>query len=378
MIRAASAVPAAGLGRRAFLRGLAGTVAGAGLAGTLPAVARAVTYGPPPGLVRLSANENPYGPSPKALEAIAAASREGAYYAGAVEDELRAMLAEANGVGEDSVVITTGSAEALCAATVAGARQGPVVAPQLTFSAHLRYAERLGAEIVRVPLTDAMDTDLDAMLAATGPGTGLVYLCNPNNPTGVAIDPAALRRFTRAASEHAPVLIDEAYNELMDDPAQASMVDLVRAGHPVVVTRTFSKLFGLAGLRVGYAIAPPELAATIGRHAMSWPNVAGLAAAIASYRDADFIAFSKARIAEGRRMIADTFERHGVPVLPSQANFVYADIGRDADAFQAAMRAKGVQIRGIYAPYDTWSRVSTGRLEDLETFARVFGEVYAG
>ena len=365
------------LSRRTFLSGIAaGTTLAAGSA-VLPLPVRAA-FGPPAGMIKLSSNENPYGPSPKALEAMAEAARKGAYYAGAPYRELTARIAAANGLEPENVVITSGSSSVLQATGRAYSKQGALLLPELTFDGPLRYSERLGAELRRIPLAADMDTDLDAMAAAVDDDVAMVYVCNPNNPTGIAIDPDRLRAFCRKVAPQAPVLIDEAYNELTDVPAAASMVDLVRAGENVVVTRTFSKIFGLAGLRIGYALAPAEHAETIRRHSMSQSNVAGLAAALASYEDEAFLEFSKAKVVEGREMVMDTFRRHEVPFLPSQTNFVYGDIGRDADVFQAALRERGIMIRGIYRDYTNWSRVSMGRIEDLEVFDRVFHEVYSG
>ena len=363
--------------RRTLIRGAAHAAAFGAATTLLPMPVRAA-FGPPPGIIKLSSNENPYGPSPKALSAIAEAAAKGAYYAGAPYRELTARIAEKNGLAPENVVITSGSSSVLQATGRALSKEGAVVLPELTFDGPLRYSERLGAELRRIPLAPDMDTDLDAMAAAVSDDVSLVYVCNPNNPTGIAIEPGRLRAFCRAVAPRATVLLDEAYNELTDAPDDASMADLVRAGENVIVTRTFSKIFGLAGLRIGYALAPEALAATIRSHAMSQSNVAGLAAALASYEDTPFLEFSKARVVEGRRMVMETFAEHEVPFLPSQTNFVYADIGRDADAFQAAMRARGILIRGVYGDFTTWSRVSMGRLEDLETFARVFHELYAG
>ncbi|MEE4301050.1 MAG: histidinol-phosphate transaminase [Pseudomonadales bacterium] len=365
------------LSRRNLLAGLA---AGTGLAASsalLPLPVHAA-FGPPAGMIKLSSNENPYGPSPKALKAIAEAAGKGAYYAGAPYRELTARIAAANGLDPENVVITSGSSSVLQATGRAYSKQGALLLPELTFDGPLRYSERLGAELRRVPLAADMDTNLDAMAAAVDDDVAMVYVCNPNNPTGIAIDPAKLRAFCRKVAPQTPVLIDEAYNELTDLPEEASMVDLVRAGENVVVTRTFSKIFGLAGLRIGYALAPAEHAEMIRRHTMSQSNVAGLAAALASYEDEAFLEFSKAKVVEGRQLVMDVFDRHEVPYLPSQTNFVYGDIGRDADVFQQLMRERNVMIRGIYRDYTTWSRVSMGRIEDLEVFARVFHEVYTG
>ena len=154
------------------------------------------------------------------------------------------------------------------------------------------------------------------------------------------------------------------------------MVDLVREGENVIVMRTFSKIFGMAGMRVGYGMARPDLASTIAGHVMAWPNVVGLAAALASYTDDGFIKFSRAKIHEGRKIVNDTFRENGIEPLPSQANFVYADIGRNATEFQRQMAARNVLIRGSYDNYPNYTRVSMGKLEDIEVFQQVFTEVF--
>jgi histidinol-phosphate aminotransferase len=286
------------------------------------------------------------------------------------------MIAERHGLTADHVVLTSGSMECLFAAAAAFTKYGRIVAPGLTFGPHLTVAERMGGEVLRVPLTGEMDQDLERMAAVTDSMTSLVYVCNPNNPTGLTVEGGRMRAFCEAVSARATVMVDEAYNELTDNPDATSMVDLVRRGENVIITRTFSKLYGLAGLRVGYALAPPHLAEMLKRHAMTSPSVVGAAAALASYNDEAFLAYSKSKIVEGRQMVEALFDRLEIPHVPSQTNFVYADIGRDADAFQAKMRAENVLIRGVYEPYKTWSRVSMGKLEDLERFVQTFERVY--
>jgi histidinol-phosphate aminotransferase len=257
-------------------------------------------------------------------------------------------------------------------------KRGKVISPALTYSDHLNYAEKLGVEVLRVPLRQDMAIDLEAMARAVDDSVSLVYLCNPNNPTGMAIEGDELRSFCREVSRKAPVMIDEAYNELTDKPDGSSMVDLVRGGENILVTRTFSKIFGMAGLRVGYGMGHPDIVSVTKDHVMAWPNGVGLYAAYHSYLDEDFIAFSREKILRGREMVTATFRRHGIEPLPSQASFVYANIERNADAFKTEMAARNVRIRGIYEGYDTYSRVSMGKLEDLEVFDSVFSEVFVG
>ena len=357
-------------------RALQGILAGAaGLALPAPSFGQIEI---PPGQIRLVFNENPYGPSPKALAEVAKILPLTAYYPGDIEDQLIELFMERFRLDREQLFLASGSNEGLQAAMLAFGKQGKVLSPSLTYSDHLLYAENLGVEVKRIPLRDDMAIDLEAMARAVDDSVSLVYLCNPNNPTGMAIDGDELRAFCREVSAKVPIMIDEAYNELTDKPDYTSMVDLVRGGANMLITRTFSKIFGMAGMRVGYGMGHPDIVKVVGDYVMAWPNGVGLYAAYHSYLDEDFIVFSRAKILQGREMVNATFRRHGITPLPSQTNFVYADIGRNADAFAAEMAEKNVIIRGIYEGFDTYSRVSMGRIEELEVFDRVFSEVYAG
>lgn len=334
--------------------------------------------GPPAGKIALRFNENPYGPSAGALKAAEEAAALGAYYAVGIQSELLETIARRHGLELDNMVLSSGSNEALQAAFVAWGKKGRIIIPGLSYTDHLAYARRMGVELVSLPLRQDMSIDLEGMAATVDDGVSLVYICNPNNPTGMTLDGDTLRDFCRSVGRKAVVLIDEAYNELTDDPDYTSMVDLVRDGENVVVMRTFSKIFGMAGMRVGYGMARPDLASMIAGHVMAWPNGVGLAAALASYTDKGFIQFSRAKILEGRKMVIETFRRNGIEPLPSQANFVYADIGRNASEFQGKMADRDILIRGSFDLYPNYSRVSMGKLEELEVFDRVFTEVYNG
>lgn len=333
-------------------------------------------FGPAPGIISLRANENPYGPSAKALKAAAEALHKGAYYPGPIRNMLLDSIIEKNGLTRDNMILSSGSNEGLQAAMVAYGKKGKVVLPELTYSDHLGYSERMGVDMVRVPLNKDMSIDLDGMAAAVDESVSMVYVCNPNNPTGMTLDGDTLREFCRKVSKRALVLVDEAYNELTDDPVYTSMLDLVREGENVLVMRTFSKIFGMAGLRVGYGMAHPDVAKLVSGHIMAWANGVGMAAAHASYMDDEFIRFSREKIIEGREMVNATFRKNGIEPLPSQTNFIYADIGRDATEFQKQMEARNIQIRGTYQTFTNYSRVSMGKLEELEVFDRVFTEVY--
>ena len=367
--------------RRAL--GLA-TLAGAGLAAVprtfaQPTKTLAERLGPTPGLARLIANENPLGPSPAALAAIAETASLGAYYPTKAVGELAAMIAERHGLSPKQVVISTGSTEVLDAICLAWSRRGRIVSPALTFDPPVRYAENLGGQIERVAMTANLDCDLSAMAeAARQPGVSLVHFCNPNNPTGIATEPAALTRFAQAVTPHATLLVDEAYAELAPpNPAARGPIDMVRDGENVIVTRTFSKIYAMAGLRVGYALASEENAAAIRPLLMNASGtMTGLAAAIASYEDADFVDYSRAMVAEARGRIERAASAAGVRALPSAANFVYLETG-DADRFRDAMAERRILVRGAYEGWPAWSRVSTGLLDDVDRFAAALPEVMA-
>jgi histidinol-phosphate aminotransferase len=359
------------LSRRHVMQGLLLGAAGMALS---PASVAQIEI--PPGQIRLIFNENPYGPSPKALAEVARILPFTAYYPDDIEGELIALFMERLQLDRSQIFLASGSNEGLQAAMLAFGKQGKVLSPSLTYSDHLLYAENLGVEVERVPLRDDMAIDLDAIARAVDDSVSLVYLCNPNNPTGMAIDGDELRSFCRDVGAKVPILIDEAYNELTDKPEYTSMLDLVRGGANLLLTRTFSKIFGMAGLRVGYGMGHPDIVKVVRDHVMAWPNGVGLYAAYHSYLDEDFIAFSRQKILQGREMVNATFRRHGIEPLASQTNFVYANIGRNADTFAAAMAEKNVMIRGAYQGYDTYSRVSMGRIEELKVFDQVFKEVF--
>lgn len=357
--------------RRDLMRGMVGGAVGLALA---PSAFSWI--GAPPGKIALRFNENPYGPSASALKAAAEAAELGAYYPVSIPNILLNTIAARNDLALENMVLSSGSNEALQAAFVAWGKKGKIVLPGLTYSDHLAYSRRMGVELVSVPLKKDLSIDLDKIAAAVDDSVSLVYICNPNNPTGLTLDGDALRDFCRSVGKKAVVVIDEAYNELTDRPDYTSMIDLVRDDENVIVTRTFSKIFGMAGMRVGYAMARPDLARTIAGHLMAWPNVVGLAAALASYTDDEFIKFSRGKIHQGRKLVNDTFRSNGIEPLPSQANFVYADIGRNATEFQKLMAERDVLIRGSFDGYPNYTRVSMGKIEDIEVFQKVFTEVF--
>jgi histidinol-phosphate aminotransferase len=326
-------------------------------------------FGGKPGDARLLFNENPYGPSPAAIAAMAETASKGCYYVDGIQPQLAGMIARRFGVSPDQVVLGNGSAEVLAATALAWGKKGAILAPDLMFDAALKQAEPLGVRIVRVPLGADMGIDLNRLATATTKDTALVHICNPNNPTGMLLDPAALRDFIRSTPRGTTVLVDEAYNELTGRPDANSMIDLVREGRDVIITRTFSKLHGMAGLRVGYAIASPENARRIRENVLTiGVNSAALAAALASFDDTQFLTFSRGKVLEAREILQAAVRNAGLTALPSEANFLFVQVP-DADRLKTAMAARGIQIRGAYGPWKDWSRVSTGKIEDVQRYA---------
>ena len=361
--------------RRKFLGGsalVAGALAGSVVTASTAQAAKPLSYGPAKGVAKLNANENPYGPSPAALEAMMKAASKGAYYVGESVPTLQNMIAERHGITDKHISLSSGSSGVLTYLAVAKSKEGKILGPDLFWDTTSRAAIRQGGEMKRIAKTADLSINLDALYDAITPDVSMVQVCNPNNPTGMVVDPGELKEFVIKASKKCTVLVDEAYNEITDDPEAHSMVPLVKAGHDVFVARTFSKIYGLAGMRVGYMIASEENTEIIkkyglGNYAM---NQAGVAAAVASYNDFDFLNSSKQKIVEARGIIMDAVKKNGLTAAPSQTSFVFVDLGDlNAESFREEMAKQNVLIRGIYQDYTNWSRVSCGLIDDVKQYA---------
>jgi histidinol-phosphate aminotransferase len=232
-------------------------------------------------------------------------------------------------------------------------------------------------KVHRIPLDDRLDHDLYQMDARINSATRLVYVCNPNNPTSNLADDKALRDFVSNAAKRAPVIVDEAYIDFVDVPGHKSMVDLVLKGESVVVTRTASKMHGLAGMRVGFAIARPDILKKIGQYVSGDPNVFGLHAANASLQDQEYQAFVKQRNTAGRTMLIDTLTKLGKKVAASQTNFVFFQAGKPVAEMQKYFTAKGFTIGRAFLPYSDWCRVSVGTPEEMTQFCAAVPGAFA-
>ncbi len=360
-------------------RGLAGGIGAAlGAAWIGPAAAASRADAPEPkGPIRLSANENPYGPSPAAREAIARSAAIGHRYPDALADQVRDAIASKHRVSRDSVVLGCGSSQILQMADAAFLGPGrKVVAAEPTFEAVLAYAAALHGEPVKVPETAAFRHDLDRMADACDAATGLVYVCNPNNPTGTVVGADALALFLGRVPKTVLVLVDEAYHDFVEDPGYRTALELLPRFPNVVVARTFSKIYGLAGMRLGYAVGAPETIRRLGEFA-SWDNVnaAALSAALASLRDSDLVP-GRRRVMNGtRRWLCAELDREGRRYIPSEANFLMIDVGGDVGAVIAAFRDRGIHVGRRFPSMATWMRVSVGTPEEMRAFASALREV---
>jgi histidinol-phosphate aminotransferase len=300
------------------------------------------------------------------------ASAKGAYYAAEPYQVLVDMIAEKNSLSKTQISLSSGSSGVLSYAAIAASKKGKILGPDLFWDTTAKAPQKMGADkIKRIAKTKDLSIDLDALYAAIDEDVAMVHVTNPNNPTGRLLDAGKLREFCIKASKKILVLVDEAYNEVTEMPEKNSMVSLVREGHNVIVAKTFSKIYGLAGMRVGYMLASEENTANINRFSLGGyaMNQAGLAAAIASYNDDAFLKMSKSKIIEGREMVLDAVKANGLIALPSATNFVFVDLGQgNAEIFRQKMAEQNVLIRGIYRDYNSWSRVSMGMISDVQKY----------
>lgn len=327
------------------------------------------------GLIRLCYNENPFGMSPKAKEAITNGWWEHSQYDLQSRPALRQIFAKAVGVDPSNVIVTQGSSETLSIAALAyGLHGGEIVAPWPTFEGLPNYADAIGATVHKVPLDSNLGHDFAAMDTRITSSVNLVFVCNPNNPTSTLADSLKVRSFVSATQHRALVVVDEAYHDFVDDPSYRSMTDLVLKGENIIVSRTASKIHGIAGLRVGFAIARPDIIARLEKFVTGSPNSFGLQAAAASLQDTAYQDFVKAKNREGRALLTKTVQGLGKRVAPSQTNFVFFHAQMPVEKVQTAMRAKGFIVGRAFPPYNDWCRVSIGTPDEMKQFVAALPE----
>jgi histidinol-phosphate aminotransferase len=323
-----------------------------------------------PGKLKLASNENPLGPSPRAIEAARLHLESMQLYPDGASGQLTAALARHHQLPENWFIAGNGSDEVLMMAAATFLCPGDeVVIADHTFSEYRTVSRIFEAAVKAVPLERGA-WNMNAVQAAMGPKTRIVFLCSPNNPTGTIIPGRALEAFLERVPPQVLVVLDEAYAEFMDSPEAVDSRQLVRRHANLLVTRTFSKLYGLAGFRVGYGYGQPELVGAIQRVRPPFNvNTAGQSAAAAALDDNEFIKKSLKGNREGRDWLTAEIGKLGLACLPSQANFICIETRRDAQAMYRAIASGGVTIRALTSfGLPTCIRVTVG----TETQNRLF------
>lgn len=329
-------------------------------------------------VVKLASNENPLGPSPKAVEAMRAALGDTYRYPDSVASALREKIAQRNGLSPKNVAVGNGSDELLTLLGIVLLSEGDsIVYGDPSFLSYRLVADRTGAEKITVPLTSDLRHDLPAMAAACGPCTKMAIVANPNNPTGTIVTQTETEAFLRDLPGETLPVMDEAYYEYVDHPNYPDTVSLLKGGADVAILRTFSKIYGLAGVRCGYMLGPEWLADAVDRAREPFDvNSLAQAAALAALDDTDHVRASQTMNRRNLRQAEALFDTLDCPYATSHGNFIWVDAKRPAtDMFDALLR-KGVIVRpgGIFGQ-PTWLRVTIGTDDEMATFEQAFREV---
>jgi histidinol-phosphate aminotransferase len=327
----------------------------------------------PPDAVLINANENPLGPCKLACEACTDIAPRGGRYDFEQTFALGKTIMEQEGLSQDSLAIYAGSSEPLHYSVLAFTSPSrPYVTADPGYEAGMNAADMAGAKIFKVPLTrDTHAHDVRAMIAAS-PNAGVFYICNPNNPTGTTTPKNDIVWALKNKPKGSILLIDEAYIHFADVP---SCMDMVRAGEDVIVLRTFSKLYGMAGLRCGFAAGRPDLLAKLQTYGMNAMPITAAAAANASLQHPEMIPERKKINAGNREQTFAWLDKQGYMYTRSQSNCFMLDTRRDAKQVIAAMQAKKVYIGRVWPAWPTHVRITVGTAQDMQTFQTAFLEV---
>ena len=337
-------------------------------------------------IVKLSSNENPYGPSERVLNAIKNSFNDACRYPYEFIQELQKTLAKKHDVPIESIVITGGSNEALRITGLAISNKGGnIVAGQPTYLALMNYAEAWGAEIKWVPVDSDKGYNLKKIRESIDKETNMVFIANPNNPTGTLLNANSLANFCEDISKQTLVFCDEAYYDYINEKDYPSMDYLVRKGENVIISRTFSKVYGMAGLRIGYLVLKPKLADDLfGKYSpygrpniMAQTNVLAVAAASEALKDTDFYKFSLKKANEEKDKIYKLLDYLDLKYVKSSTNFVFFESKKHIDKLSAEMLEKGVRVGRPFPPFYDWCRISTGTSEEVDIFIESMLEVYS-
>lgn len=365
-------------------RGFAGMSFAAMAGRMLPEAAyaqRAAIHGTlPPDMAWLNANENPDGPPQSSIEAMIKVLPEGGRYHYQEFGEFYATLARSEDLAPEQILVGAGSSEVLHAAIDAfTSPTRPLITVEPTYEGPVDIAARgLGRTVLRTRLEPPYVPDVKKLVEEAGKsGGGMIYLCNPNNPTSTVAPKKDVAWMIDNLPPNTVVVIDEAYSHFADSPDFESALGYVRQGKNVVVTRTFSKIYGMAGLRAGFACAPPELIAKMApfrNNVISIVTVRAVLAALAESKT--LLPERRTKLIRIRRELCAWLRDRGVPYIEPQANFMMIDVGRDAREFISAMPAKGVAVGRPFPPMNKFLRVSIGTDRDMSKFRDVFWSVY--
>ncbi|HHT27525.1 MAG TPA: histidinol-phosphate transaminase [Firmicutes bacterium] len=328
-------------------------------------------------VIKMASNENPLGPSPKAVLAMQETLGAAHIYPDGAARALRQAIATHWHVLPEQVIVGNGSDEVLLLlATTYLEPSDAIMYGTPTFSEYAYAARVLGAKEIAVPLKDET-FDLDAMLAAITPNTKLVFICNPNNPTGTYVNADAAQRFLDGVPPGVLVVFDEAYVEYADAPDFPDVLGLLAQGYPVATVRTFSKIYGLAGLRVGYLIGPEAVVADL--HRIKQPfnvNAPAQAAAIAALEDQEHVEKSRRMNQAGKAQLYAIFDELGLRCWPSQSNFIFVDVGRPSQPVYEAVLQQGIILRsGAAFNRPNALRVTIGQEHENQRLGTVLKQV---
>jgi histidinol-phosphate aminotransferase len=359
--------------RRDWLRGLAFSLAGAAASRGLFAksdTAASPAPGKPP--VRLSLNENPFGPSPSVVAALQREFAQLCRYCGVEVDALLKAIAVKEGISEEQIILGEILEPLGTYLSLQGGAGGEFIYSDPGYTALIDSAAAIGGIGIPVSLNAAMQNDLPAIAAKVSERTRAVFLVNPHNPTGTVTEASELKKFVRETSSRTLVIVDEAYLEFADDFPQRTLAGLVQAGDNVIVFRTFAKMYGLAGLDIGYGLLPTRITQTLKKQGLDNPhlfNRLAVAAATASLADSAYVSVVATKVARERRLWLKLLRELNVKVTESNGNFVFFETGIPHADFAAALLAEGIDVGRAFPPYDLWARISIG-LPAENTLAR--------
>ncbi len=333
---------------------------------------------PAPLKARLFANENPFGPSDKAKQAIMEALPTSYQYPFRSMGDLTKKIADFEGIKQENILMASGSSPLLLAAALSYGKPGSnFVTGDPSYDYLPARATEVGVKWVKVALTADYKLDLDAMEKAIDDNTALVYICNPNNPTATVLDTAKLKAFCERVSKRVPIFIDEAYIDYLDDPQGTTLIPMVGKGANIIVARTFSKLYGFAGLRLGYVVTQPETIKKLSTYTEGPMSISAttLQAAIAGYQDRAYLDAALKKTITSKNYLYEVLKKEGYTYVPSSANFVIFPIKMDGKQFTEEMMKRGVGVRFWKFNNKDWCRISIGRMDEMEAFAAAFKEL---